>query len=570
MIMPVNFFPNNPIDALEKIILHENGKPLEGEISVYRKLYNELNNSTEEYFIWHDLKFATHSESRNPYKKSESQIDFLLVCAKGICIIEVKGGNVEFHNNEFSHRHEGKLELMKQNPLKQVEGYKFTLKEKVLQKYSKKLFIDICVFPFTNIDFSRHSNLFGQIIYSNIQCERGTSLTQFITNRFIDTKNKIENNHGFKFSDLSEKELLDIRNILSPRMEDLNPFINNKDTYQWLGLKNFEVFSGLNKNQRVLIEGIPGCGKTTFALAYADQRRHLNGLYLCWNRLLKIQIESRKKERGLTNLEVDTYFTFLKELGLNTLSIDNNIEDFRKKVFTFFSSKIVKQYDYIIIDEGQDIINRGIESLLNKLTSHGNGLESGNLLFLCDNEQAYSTSDENISDDIELLSMYFTHYQMNHAHRSVNNPNIRNLASRIIQDVYQLDTKLTMDLYPKMVMQFSSFKEAKSQMTKDFLKLIRDRNNSLRGKDCILLIESTLLKGDNLEELIMNDCEALTESNVTDSSNVLRYTSPLKFKGLEKENVALIVRQPTAINQNEIYVGITRAKSNLKIYVVYE
>ncbi len=568
--MPVKFFPNNPIDALEKIILHKNGEPLEGEINVYRKLFNELTGSSEEYLIWHDLKFSTHSETRNPYKKSESQMDFLLVCAKGICVIEVKGGHVEFHNSEFSHRHEGKLKLMKQNPIKQVEGYKFTLKEKVLQKYSKKLFIDICVFPFTNIDFSRQSNLFGQIIYSNTQCERGTSLSQFITNRFIDTKNKIENNHGFKFSDLTDKELLDIQNILSPRMEDLNPFINNKETYQWLGLKNFEVFSGLNKNQRVLIEGIPGCGKTTFALAYADQRRHLKGLYLCWNRLLKIQIESRIKERGLTYLEVDTYFTFLKELGLDTLSIDNTVDDFRKKVLTFFSTNIAKQYDYIIIDEGQDIINRGVESLLDKLTSHGNGLESGNLLFLCDNEQAYSTSDENISDDIELLSMYFTHYQMNHAHRSVNNPNIRNLASRIIEDVYQLDSKLTMDLYPKMVMQFSSFKEAKSQMTKDFLKLIRDPNNSLRGKDCILLIESTLLKGENLEELIMNDCEDLTESNVTDSSNVLRYTSPLKFKGLEKENVALIVRQPTAINQNEIYVGITRAKSNLKIYVVYE
>jgi hypothetical protein len=98
----------------------------------------------------------------------------LLVCAKGICIIEVKGGHVEFHNSEFSHRHAGKLELMKQNPLKQVEGYKFTLKEKVLQKYSKKLFIDICVFPFTNIDFSSNLTYLEQIIYSNIQCDRGT------------------------------------------------------------------------------------------------------------------------------------------------------------------------------------------------------------------------------------------------------------------------------------------------------------------------------------------------------------------------------------------------------------
>lgn len=568
--MPVNFFPNNPIEALDKIILHENGLPLEGEISVYRKLFNELKDSKEEYYIWHDLKFATHSETRNPYKKSESQMDFLLVCAKGICIIEVKGGLVEFHNSEFRHRYGGELQLMKQNPLKQVEGYKYTLKEKVLQKYSKKLFVDICVFPFTNIDFSQQSNLFGEIIYSNAQCDRGISLTQFISNRFVNTKQKLENKHGFKFLDLTDKELLDIRNILSPRMEDLNPFINNKDTYRWLGLKNFEVFSGLNKNQRVLLEGIPGCGKTTFALAYADQRRHLKGLYLCWNRLLKIQFESRIKERGLTNLEVDTYFAFLKKLGLDTLSFDDTHDNFRNKVLTFFSLNIEKQYDYIIIDEGQDIINRGVESLLDKLTGHGNGLENGTLLFLCDNEQAYSTSDENISDDIDLLSMYFTHYQMNDAHRSVNNPNIRDLASRVIEEVYQLDNENTMDLFPNIVRRFSSFKEAKSQMVKDFLKPIRDPNNSLRGMDCILLIEATLLKGDNLEELVMNDCEALKESNVTDTSNVLRYTSPMKFKGLEKENVALIVRQPTVINQNEIYVGITRAKSNLKIYVVYE
>ena len=568
--MPVKFYPNNPIDALEKIILHKNGEPLEGEIYVYRKLFNELNNSPNKFFIWHDLKFATHSETRNPYKKSEAQLDFLLVCEKGICVLEVKGGHVEFHNSEFSHRHAGKLELMKQNPLKQVEGYKFTLKEKVLQKYSKKLFIDICVFPFTNIDFSRQPNLFGEIIYSNIQCDRGISLTQFITNRFDDTKHKLEDNHGFKFSDLTDKELIDIRNILSPKMEDLNSFINNQETYQWLGLKNFEVFDGLSKNQRVLIEGIPGCGKTTFALAYADQRRHLKGLYLCWNRLLKIQIESRVKERRLTNLNVNTYFSFLKELGLDTLSLNDTIDIFRKKVLTFFFMNIEQQYDYIIIDEGQDIINRGVDSLLNKLTGNGKGLEIGNLLFLCDSEQAYTLNEENISDDIDLLSMYFSHYQMNHTHRSVNNPCIRDLASRILEDVYQLDTKETMDLFPNMVMRFSTFKEAKGQMIKDFLKLIREQNSSLKGKDCILLIESSLLKGENLEELIMNDCEPLSETNVTDTSNVLRYTSPIKFKGLEKDNVALIVKQPKAINQNEIYVGITRAKSKLKIYVVYE
>jgi hypothetical protein len=400
--MPVSFYPNNPIDALEKIITHNDGRPLKGEIHVYRKLFNELRNRPENFLIWHDLKLATHSESRNPYRKNEAQIDFILLCNKGICVIEVKGGIVEYKNNEFSHRHDGEVKDMKQNPLKQVEGYKFTLKEKVLEKYSKKLFVDVCVFPFCNIDFSQQKMLFGKIIYTNVQAQRGISLIDFILDRFNSTKAQLENKHGFNFEDLTDKEFQDIKNKLSPILTDSNPYVNNELTYEWLGLKNFEAFSGLIKNQRILIEGIPGCGKTTFALAYADQKRHLKGLYLCWNRLLKVQIESMTKNRQLFNLEVNTYYSFLKESGLDTLEISDSLDVFRDKVYTFFSMKFDEQYDYIIIDEGQDIINRGVEALLDKLTASGKGLQSGTILFLCDNEQAYSLTDENINDDIDL------------------------------------------------------------------------------------------------------------------------------------------------------------------------
>ena len=37
--MPVTFHPNNPVDALEKIITKEDGSPLYGEINIYRKLW---------------------------------------------------------------------------------------------------------------------------------------------------------------------------------------------------------------------------------------------------------------------------------------------------------------------------------------------------------------------------------------------------------------------------------------------------------------------------------------------------------------------------------------------------
>ena len=568
--MPVKFFPNKQIEALESLITKD-GKPLYGEINVYRMLYNELKDSEDDFFIWHDLKFNTHSDSHNPYKKNESQIDFLLICKFGVCVIEVKGGQVEYHNSEFIFRHNGILQKpMDQNPYKQVEGYKYTLLQKILQKYDKKTFIEICIFPSTRIDYSKYKNLFADIIYTQIKSENGLSIKNFILNRFKSIKAKFESKQPYKLQEFSSLELFEVQKILSPTLTDLNLFVSSVETRNWLGLKNFEIFEGLNKNQRVLIQGIPGCGKTTYALAYADQRRHQKGLYLCWNKFLKIHIESKVKDRQLSNLEVNTYFKFLLELGINNISLDDTLEVFRSKVLEKLSKSIDRVYDYIIIDEGQDVVNRSVELLLDKLCGNGKGLTNGNLLFLCDIEQSYASNEENINEDIDLLSIYFTHFQMNNSQRSLTEPYIRDLAALALLNIYQIDKDETLDIFPKIISRYPSFKKARDKMVNDFLKPIRDPKNSTRGKDCVLLIESSLLVQENLDDLFMNECEEMTEKNVTDTSNILRYISPLKFKGLERENVALIIRQPKATNQHEIYVGITRSKSNLKIYIVYD
>jgi hypothetical protein len=571
--MSVTFLPHIPIGALENYIKKkEDGSPLDGEIYVYKTLFNQFNELDDDVYIWHDLKLATHSDTHNPYKKNESQIDFLVVMKQGVCVIEVKGGQVEFVNGEFNFRHNGSISPFKQNPLKQVEGYKYTLKDKVLQIVSKHLFIDICVFPFTQIDFSINKNLFGDIIYTKIQEDRGIKLIDFIFSRFKSVATKIQEKRNFIFPKLTEKDLSHIRKILAPNLLDLNPFVNSSDTFKWLGLNNFEIFEGLIKNQRILIEGVPGCGKTTFALAFADQKRHLKGLYLCWNRLLKVQVEFLLNSRKISNLHVNTYYSFLNNLGLKSLSVEDSSREFRLKVVDYLRNfPLPEQYDYIIIDEGQDVINKGVDTLIDSLTASGQGLKNGNVLFLCDNEQAYTLSDENISDDIDLLSLYFSHFQMNQVHRSINNPQIRNLALKALEDISIFDSdEIIAQFQETPIKKFPTFQRAKNQMIKDFLKPIRDINNSLRGKDCVLLVESSLLTKENIEELNIADVEIMSDKNVMDNANVLRYTTPLKYKGLEKENVALIVKKNSAINQNEIYVGVTRAKRNLIIYIVYE
>src|SRR5699024_5505807 len=99
--MPVTFHPNNPIDALEKIITKEDGSPLRGEIDIYRKLYKDLNESKDQWDVWHDLKLPVHSNISNYYKKTSAQIDFLILSKYGVIILEVKGGAVSTKNNTF-------------------------------------------------------------------------------------------------------------------------------------------------------------------------------------------------------------------------------------------------------------------------------------------------------------------------------------------------------------------------------------------------------------------------------------------------------------------------------------
>ena len=111
-------------------------------------------------------------------------------------------------------------------------------------------------------------------------------------------------------------------------------------------------------------------------------------------------------------------------------------------------------------------------------------------------------------------------------------------------------------------------------MVQNVLSLIRTKNSSLKGEDCVVLIESTLLRGtyknnpDMHYELTMKDVEELNDDNIADNANKLRYTSILKYKGLEKKNVFLIVTEPNELNKYELFIGITRAILNVEINIV--
>jgi hypothetical protein len=99
-----------------------------------------LSNSSLEWDVWHDLRLPEHSDNFNYYKKTSSQIDFLILCKHGILVMEVKGGPISTKDNTFFYGKNFETPI-KQNPFKQAEGYKYTLKDNILNNLKDAFFV---------------------------------------------------------------------------------------------------------------------------------------------------------------------------------------------------------------------------------------------------------------------------------------------------------------------------------------------------------------------------------------------------------------------------------------------
>ncbi len=580
--MPVHFFPQKPIELLEKFITKEDGSPLQGEIDVYRKLFQDLSKSKEEWFVWHDLHLPFHSDSYNPGKKVSAQIDFLILSTQGVIIFEVKGGKISFRDNSFYYDFNGEETKIPQDPYIQAEGYKYTIKDHVLNTGSKCLICHAVCFPHSSAVFD------ASIIDSNILWTRSTSsqydgsFEKFILSVFKYNRAK-HKKHNRIFPLSKEHELQKIKTVLSPLIKDINLFYNS-DTHEWLNITNLEILDSLKKNDRIMIEGGPGTGKTTLARAFIDGQLTKKGIYLCWNNFLMHYTQHLLKARGLHgNCEVNTLSRFLAQtipsLDYQTL-LNATVSEFGELVKQGIdelksSSKSINHYDYIVVDEGQDVFDRGIDLLVNELVGRsGAGLINGRCLLLYDIDQSYYLERRDAVEISDILSDYFAHFKLNEVKRSAQNPDIKELADSIISVEDPSDYLSNWTAPGVSINYFQSLESIKKHLVKNVISSIRNRKSSFKGSDCVILIESRLLRETYRDEpgmsywLTMRDVEELTESNISDNANVLRYTTMLKFKGLEKENVFLIISNPTPQNKYEIYVGITRAISHLEVLVL--
>lgn len=570
-----------PIDATIGIN-QNNSKVLQGEKDMYERIVQDCESSSLTWYMWYDKTFNIPYGGQN-----EIQIDFLLICKEGAVIVEVKGGIIELMRGFYYYNHKGVLKEMNRTPFKQAHDYKWALLNNgILNK--DLIFVDyLCAFPHSTLDISRdrsQANL-SHKLWNKLKHDSDISFADFCLE--VIRKEKRSNRI------MTETELHDVVNMLAPSIEDRYKYslTSLREVLDWLHIDNLNILEGLRKNCRILIEGGPGTGKTTMAKAYIKRHSGLKGIYLCWTGLLASKVRLDLEKERLSSCTVKTFNNYIKEITEPEFNIEERFskDDFRKDLHKALRKDKRLDYDYIIVDEAQDVVDKGVDILLDELLDSGhNGLKRGRFLVFYDLEQGYNSINRNLDEIINRMAEHAACYILDENKRIPTNKLIVEYANRVLSVEHN---QVSFESYLKVLES-----ENIPGLTISIYKTVRDVKKAIKEhaqlfaqycgdmSSTTLLIHSDLkYKRDEDDDSVFDTIAEmdsvlapLSEKTIErKSKELLAFTTILKYKGLEDNNI-IIVLPYLKIKSSwdnflfEIYVGMTRAIMNLDIIVFKE
>lgn len=427
---------------LEAIITQADGSPLYGEIEMFKRIFADCNNSEYTWHFWHNLRLPVSIKNQ-----TEIQIDFLLVCEAGVIIVEVKGGKVGIEQGFFYYEVSRERKFMDRSPFDQASDYMYALINNKIISSSQLFLSTVCAFPHTYMEHTSanpNADLGYKLWAKKQQDSSDCSFADFV----IDILNSDKDKKGWRRPMLSSKEVeIAIQSLLftfRDRSSNVYSERGMEAILERLNIDNLSAFQSLQKNDRLFIEGGPGTGKTTIAKAYIEKFHTLRGLYLCWNKLLEAKINKEIIGCGLTNCRVEQFASFVFSLQskvdngivitLEELSEGRSLEKLSSLFNSIREQTDFVPYDYIIIDEAQDVLDKGAVQLLNSLTAvTHDGISSGRYLVFFDTEQGYNHQNRQIDEIADAVAQNGARFVLDVNKRVPTNKEIVSFAKSLLE-----------------------------------------------------------------------------------------------------------------------------------------
>ena len=559
----------------------------DGEREADRHLSLPATMDGEVVYVLHSLRIS----SRYHRVQMSGECDFVIFSRLGIMVIEVKGG-IMGHGEHGFYRFKGdeQTEPVK-NPFTQADENAHAILNFLRDKGQNSIFVGSfvcfpeCVFDCDGLEFN---DLWHRGLEMGLLPMVLDSLHEQIEDFY---QKQDERNAAFqiKWETLEETRIKHLTEILKPQFDPrlyLSQSKLNLGESERRIEEGLHILHGLSENQRIMVQGPPGSGKSTYALdliVRLCKSKEKQGLYLCWNEFLaarmQVKLQKALPDNPPGNIRVLPYFHFVEELA-NLLGDKSLLPTFdhvskgeirqvvNECLGRLHKAKKLPWYDFIVADEAQDLFDKGLDQVIKSLLKANNPLQKGNYYILFDDNQAfpkfanleaYIRTREALKE-ASAYYMQFSNLRVNTGHGITD----------LIQDaghgladphkVYGNDVKFiswkTPPEVPNILRQYITQEKTLSQCTPE---------------NMVVLLTADLMKeGSPIKDLLKEESvlEMLTIENLDKPSENVHYTTTLRAKGLEWDTVFLVCSSLTEPkNLFQLFIGTSRAKG--KVYIIY-
>lgn len=540
----------------------------DGEKILYNKFNREFPGNSA--FILHSVFIQHH------IKNISGELDFLLLIPnEGIFAIEVKHGRVSRINGEWQYQNRnGLITKNNKSPFMQVNTSMNSLRKFIDDKLSNdknfqekfQKFLWGTGIAFTSLDEIPDIGQEGFTWQILSRSGLNHPLLNYINKISQGWHKELRNKYLYDFYK-SRPTLNDCQKLLKIIRGDfdfdykpLNKILNQEVLIDQFTEEQFNTLSIMSYNPRCIVHGAAGTGKTILAI---EQFRRLNiegkrVAFFCFNVNLGFYVKTKFPDI-LNNSEINNFHSFLQGNIKNKITepeFDSNYFNFTLPYNFILDNEYSEdeKFDYLIIDEAQDLITDEYIDVFNSILK--GGISEGKWTFYGDfnNQAIYADNKEKILDILRKNSFF------------VNVPeltiNCRNTQKISFQNKLFTGVKLPTNFNTQIEGEKIKIEFINEEDTVIYLE--KEINNLY--KSGVSLNKISILSYKNINKSIIFKNSLISWF----IKNGLTFDTVHSYKGLENSIVFLIdFLDPTLDDSIQLnYIGLSRAR--LKLYLLID
>lgn len=365
--------------------------PSEAEKRLFRKIQQDL---SDEWTVLHSVGLVGHRS------KAWAEIDFVLVGPGGVFCLEVKGGRVGRKDGLwiFTNRR-GEASTKREGPFEQVGGGSAALRKHLYDKIpsSRSSVVGYGVAT-PDISFEIEGPDIEQEVVYDLD-DAGRPFAEYVERLTTYWHHRMELQRGTTVRLLTEIERQSIVDQLRGDF-DFRPSLRQRiglvsDELLRMTHEQYRALDGLVDNERALIRGGAGSGKTLLAVEEAHRQASAGrkAFLCCYNRqLAEFMAAAVADTPAITVEHLHGFMTRTVKTG----SLEDRLPDAQPAdLFTIFypelcleavlGSDLFEHFDVLIVDEAQDLLLNPYLDVMEALL--GGGLEKGTWRFFFDPKQ---------------------------------------------------------------------------------------------------------------------------------------------------------------------------------------